>query len=49
MTFMEIIKKDMRKEALRRKAEQAQQPQGYLAVNLTRKVPWNHGMHVLTT
>ena len=34
---MEIIKKDLRQEALRVKAEQAQQPQGHLAVNLTRE------------
>jgi hypothetical protein len=34
---MEIIKKDLRQEALRLKDEQAQQPQGHLAVNLTRE------------
>jgi len=34
---MEIIKKDLRQKALRLKAEQAQQPQGHLAVNLTRE------------
>jgi hypothetical protein len=34
---MEIIKKDLRGEALRLKAEQAQQPQGHVAVNLTRE------------
>jgi len=34
---MEIIKKDLRQEALRLKAEQARQPQGHLAVNLTRE------------
>ena len=34
---MELVKKDLRQEALRLKAEQAQQPQGHLAVNLTRE------------
>jgi hypothetical protein len=34
---MEIIKKDLWQEALRLKAEQAQQPQGHLSVNLTRE------------
>ena len=34
---MDIIKKDLRQEALRLKAEQAQQPQGALAINLTRE------------
>ena len=34
---MDIIKKDLRQEALRLKAEQAQQPQGSLAINLTRE------------
>jgi hypothetical protein len=34
---MEIIKKDLRQEALRLKAEQAQQSQEHLAVNLTRQ------------
>jgi len=34
---MGIIKKDLREEASRLKAEQAQQPQGHLAVNLTRE------------
>jgi hypothetical protein len=34
---MEINKKDLRQEALRLKAEQAQQPQGHLAVNLTKE------------
>ena len=34
---MDIIKKDLRQEALRLKAEQAQQPQGPLAINLTRE------------
>ena len=32
---MDIIKKDLRQEALRLKAVQAQQPQGPLAINLT--------------
>jgi len=32
---MQIVKKDLRQESLRLKAEQAQQPQGYLAVNST--------------
>jgi hypothetical protein len=34
---MDIVKKDLRQEALRLKAEQAQQLQGHLAVNLTRE------------
>ena len=34
---MDIIKKDLRQEALRLKAEQAQQLQGPLAINLTRE------------
>ena len=34
---MDIIKKDLLQEALRLKAEQAQQPQGPLAINLTRE------------
>ena len=34
---LEIIKKDLRPEALRLKAEQAQQPQGHVALNLTRE------------
>jgi len=34
---MEIIKKDLQQEALRLKAEQAQQPQGHLVFNLTRE------------
>jgi hypothetical protein len=33
---MEIIKKDLRQETSRLKAEQAQQPQGHLAVNFTK-------------
>ena len=32
---MEMIKKDLRQEALILKAEQAQQPQGHLALDLT--------------
>jgi len=32
---MEIINKNLRQEALRLKAEQAHQPRGHLAVNLT--------------
>jgi len=32
---MQIVKKDLRQESLRLKAEQAQQPQGHLVVNLT--------------
>jgi len=35
--FMEIVKKDLRQEALRLKAEQDQQTQGHLAVNVTRE------------
>jgi hypothetical protein len=34
---MEIIKKDLQQEALRLKTEQSQQPQGHVAVNLTRE------------
>jgi len=34
---MEIIKKVLRQEASRLKAKQAQQPQGHVAVNLTRE------------
>jgi len=34
---MKIIKEVLRQEALRLKTEQAQQPQGHLAVNLTRE------------
>jgi hypothetical protein len=34
---MEIIKKDLRQEVLRLKAQQAEQPQGHVAVNLTRE------------
>jgi len=34
---MEIFKKDLRQEALRLKAEQTQQLQGNLAINVTRE------------
>jgi hypothetical protein len=37
LRLMEIVKKNLRQEALRLKAEQVQQPQGHVAVNLTRE------------